>query len=86
MQSLCNKPKSKSSESHKLRYINYCQVAYSLCVIWSLNFLDYLLITVVICARLPGDIYYPHIKLSDCPYVRISSTATQLMKLPLFRI
>ena len=32
-----------------------------------------------------GDIYYPHIKLSDCPYIRISSIAKQLMSYPLFR-
>ena len=43
------------------------------------------LITFVICARWTGDIYYPHIKLSDCPYVRISSIGTQLMHFPLFR-
>ena len=43
------------------------------------------LITFVICARWTGDIYYPHIKLSDCPYVRIHSTATQLMRYPLFK-
>ena len=30
------------------------------------------LITFVVCARWTGYIYYPHIKLSDCPYVRIS--------------
>ena len=44
------------------------------------------LITFVICARWTGGIYYPHIKLSDCPYVRISSIATQLMSSSLFRI
>ena len=37
------------------------------------------------CARWTGDIYYPYIKLSDCPYVRISSIAKQLMSLSLFR-
>ena len=49
------------------------------------HYLNYLLITFVICARLTGGIYYPHIKLSDCPYVRISSIAKQLMSFPLFR-
>ena len=43
------------------------------------------LITFVISARWAGDIYYPHIKLLDCPYVRISSTDTQLISFPLFR-
>ena len=43
------------------------------------------LISFVICARMTGDIYYPHIKLSNCPYVRTSSMATQLMNFPLFR-
>ena len=52
---------------------------------WSLNYLNYLLITFVICARWTGDIYFPRVKLSDCPYVRISSIATQLMSFPLFR-
>ena len=85
MQSLSYKSKSKSSESYKLRGIYYCQVAYGLSVIWSLNFLEYLLITFVICARSTGDIYYPHITLSDCPYVRISSIAKELMSLSLFR-
>ena len=47
--------------------------------------LNYLFITFVICARWTGDIYYPHVKLSDCPYVRISSIAKQLMSFPLFR-
>ena len=40
-------------------------------------------ITFVICARWTGNIYYPHIKLSDCPYVRIGSITTQLMSFPL---
>ena len=40
------------------------------------------LITFVICARWTGDIYLPCIKLSDCPYVRISSIATELMSSP----
>ena len=53
-------------------------MAYGLCAIWSLNYLCH-------CARWTGDIYFPHIKLSDCPYVRISSIATQLMSSPLFR-
>ena len=43
------------------------------------------LITFVICARWTGDIYYPHIKLLKCPYVRTSSMATQLMSFSLFR-
>ena len=43
------------------------------------------LITFVICASWTGDIYYPHIKLPSCPYVRTSSIATQLMSFPLFR-
>ena len=43
------------------------------------------IITFVICARWTGDIYYPHIKLSNCPYVRTISIATQLMSFPLFR-
>ena len=43
------------------------------------------LITFVICAIWTGDIYYPHIKLSNCPCVRPSSMATQLMSVPLFR-
>ena len=42
------------------------------------------LITFVIYARWTGDIYYPHVKLSNCPYVRTSSMATQLMSFPLF--
>ena len=46
--------------------------------------LKYLLIAFVIHARWTGDIYYPHIKLSDCPNVRISSIAKQLMSLSLF--
>ena len=60
-------------------------MTYGLYDIWSLNYLNYLLITFVICARWTGDIYYPHIKLSDCPYVRISSIAKQLMSFPLFK-
>ena len=44
------------------------------------------LITFVTYARWTGDIYYPHIKLSDCPYVRISSIAKELMSSFLFRI
>ena len=60
-------------------------MAYGLCAIWSLKYLKYPLITFVIQARWTGDIYYPHIKLSDWPYVRISSIAKQLMSLPLFR-
>ena len=43
------------------------------------------LITFVICAIWTGDIYYPHIKLSNCPYVRTGSIATQLMSFPLCR-
>ena len=43
------------------------------------------LITFVICARWTGDIYYPHIKPSNCPYVRTSSMATHLMTFPPFR-
>ena len=43
------------------------------------------LITFVICANWTGDIYYPHIKLSNCPYARTSSMATELMSFPLFR-
>ena len=31
------------------------------------------------------DIYYPHIKLLDCPDIIISSIAKQLMSYPLFR-
>ena len=85
MQSLCYQPKSKSSESHKLRYIHYCQVAHDRHTIWSLYYLKYLLTTFVICVRWTGDIYYPHIKLSDCPYIRINSIVKQLMSLPLFR-
>ena len=43
------------------------------------------LITFVIHARWTGDIYYPHKKLSDCPYIGISSIAKQSMSYPLFR-
>ena len=43
------------------------------------------LITFVICAIWTGDIYYPHIKLSNCPSVKTISMATQLMRFPLFR-
>ena len=86
MQSLSYKPKSKSSESHKLKYIYDCQVADSLCATCSLSYPKYLLTAFVICARWTGDIYYPHIKLSDCPYVRISLIAIQLMSSSLFRI
>ena len=43
--------------------------------IQSLNYPKNLLTALVICARWTGDIYYPHITLSDCPYVRISSIA-----------
>ena len=57
-------------------------MAYSLCAIWSLNFAKYPLTAFVIYTRWTGGIYYPHIKLSDCPYVRFSSIAKQLMKLP----
>ena len=78
--------KVKVQDQNGLRYIHYCLAAYSLCAMWSLSYLDYLLITFVICARWTGDIYSPHIKLSDCPYVRISSIAKQLMSFPLFRI
>ena len=60
-------------------------MAYGLCAIWSLNYLKYLLIAFAICARWTGGIYYLHIKLSDCPYVRISSIAKQLMSLSLVR-
>ena len=73
MQSLCYKSKGESAESHKLRYIYDCQVADSLCAIWSLNYTKYLLTAFVNCGRWMGDIYYPNIKLSDCLYVRISS-------------
>ena len=43
------------------------------------------LIAFVICAKWTDDIYYPHIKLSNYPYVKISSTAKQLMSLSIFR-
>ena len=85
MKSLCYKSKSKVSNSHKSRCIYYYQVAYSLCAIWSLSFPKDILTAFVICARWTGDIYYPHIKLSDCPHVGISSIAKQLMSYPLFR-
>ena len=53
---------------------------------WHMAFVLYgHLITFVICARWTGDIYYPHLKLSNCPYVRTSSIASQLMSFPLFR-
>ena len=79
------KSESKSSESCKLRYIHDSKVAYGLCAIWSLNCLKYLLLAFVTHARWTGDIYNPHIKLSDCSYVRISSITKQLMSLYLFR-
>ena len=60
------------------------QIAF--CAIWSLSYPKYILTASVICARWTGDIYYPHIKLSDCPYIRISSIAKQLMSLSLFRM
>ena len=43
------------------------------------------LITFVISARWTGDIYYPHIKLPNFPYVKTSPMVTQLMSFPLFR-
>ena len=43
------------------------------------------LITFIICARWTGNIYYPHIKLPNCPDARTSSMATQLMSFSLFR-
>ena len=43
------------------------------------------LITFVICARWTGNIYYSHIKWSDCPYVRISSIVKWLMSLSIFK-
>ena len=68
----------------KLRCIYYCQVAYSLCAIWTVNFPKYLN-CLVVHARWTGDIYFSHIKLSNYPYVRISSIAKQLMSLSIFR-
>ena len=69
----------------QLKYSYYCQVAYNLCATWSLNFPKYPLTAFVIYTRWTGGIYYPPIKLLDCPYVRISSIAKELMGLPLIQ-
>ena len=63
----------------KLKYPHICQVAYSLFAIWTLDYLDYPLTAFVICTRWTGGIYYPPIKLLDCPYVRISSIPPHLI-------
>ena len=50
-------------------------MADSLCAVWSLIYSKYLLTAFLMCGRWTDDIYYPHIKLSDCSYLRISSIA-----------